>query len=192
MFLREEFFSSQSNLWREKVNRILVTFGGCDPHNLTFRILQRILPWCREKALAVRVVVGTGYQHLQVLNELIDRFSDIVSFTNSTGVISDLMEDCQVAICGNGRTVYELSHMRIPAIVVSHHDRELSHKFACPKNGFVRTGTLNGDNALDILFKHFKKLCTEEKFRKDLWEKSSQHDFINNKQRVLKLIYDLL
>jgi spore coat polysaccharide biosynthesis predicted glycosyltransferase SpsG len=192
MFLREEFFSSQSNLWRKKVNRILVTFGGCDPRNLTFRILQRILPWCRERSLAVRVVVGTGYQHLQVLNELIGEFSDIVSFTNSTGVISDLMEDCQVAICGNGRTVYELSHMRIPAIVVSHHERELSHKFACAKNGFVRMGTLDRDNALNNLSKHFKKLCINEKFRKNLWEKSSQHDFINNKQRVLKLIYDLL
>ena len=192
MFLREEFFSSKPNQWRKSVNSILVTFGGSDPRNLTLRILKKILPWCREKSLSVRVVVGTGYQHLEALNPIITKFSDVVSFTNSTGVISDLMENCQIAICGNGRTVYELSHMRIPGIVISHHERELSHKFACAKNGFIRMGTLDKENSLNNLFKHLKKLCINDDFRKNLWEKSSRHDFINNKQKVLKLIYNLI
>ena len=176
----------------KSVNSILVTFGGSDPRNLTLRILNKILPWCREKSLSVRVVVGTGYQHLEALNPIITKFSDVVSFTNSTGVISDLMENCQIAICGNGRTIYELAHMSIPGIVISHHKRELSHKFACAKNGFIRMGTLDKENSLNNLFRHFKKLCINDDYRKNLWEKSSRHDFINNKQKVLKLIYNLI
>ena len=60
-----------------------------------------------------------------------------VKLTKSTGVISSIMEQCQLAIVSNGRTVYELAHMNIPSITIAHHIREETHKFASKENGFL-------------------------------------------------------
>ena len=58
-----------------------------------------------------------------------------ISLTHSTNVISKYMLKSDIAICSNGRTVHELAHLNIPSIVISQHNRELTHNFSNPKNG---------------------------------------------------------
>ena len=96
------------------------------------------MPVCLRHRLHVDIVVGEGYGHLSQLRVFLDSCpSEAYTFTNATGVISRFMERCDLAICGNGRTVHELAHMHVPAIVISHHEREAAHPFSRPENGFA-------------------------------------------------------
>ncbi|MBI1388547.1 MAG: cytidine 5'-phosphate N-acetylneuraminic acid synthetase [bacterium] len=192
MFLREEFYSARVNEFKDRVERILVAFGGTDPSNLTINALNAILPVCREENIRVDVVVGEGYSRFEQLETLLAPHSIHSSLTNATGVISRFMEECQLAVCGNGRTVYELAHMHVPALVIAHHEREATHHFAHEGNGFINLGVFVPGVTDEIVEEQFKCLLHDRELRKRLWKATLPHDFIANKRKVLSLITRLL
>ena len=49
------------------------------------------------------------------------------------------MMESDIAICSNGRTE-ELAHLNVPSIVISQHDRELTHNFSKKHNGIESLG----------------------------------------------------
>ena len=102
------------------------------------------------------------------------------------------MEKTQLAICSNGRTVFELAHMNIPAIIVSQHTRENTHSFADEKNGFIPLGVYNENTTNEEIIENFDKLVENNDFRKNLFDAQKKYDFISTKKRVKKLIYKLL
>ena len=59
---RPEFIVSAPSPLRQKVQSVLVTFGGTDPNDLTSRtLLAAILPTANKHGIRVRVVLGLGY-----------------------------------------------------------------------------------------------------------------------------------
>lgn len=75
---------------------------------------------------------------------------ELVRFTHATNVMSRMMEGVDFAIASAGRTVYELTHMRIPAVVLAHHSREDMHTFARPANGFTYLGVMETYDAAAV------------------------------------------
>jgi hypothetical protein len=100
------------------------------------------------------------------------------------------MEKADFAVCSAGRTVYELAHMRIPAIVLSHHEREDMHSFARPENGFLYLGVMNPFRADDLRAAFLRTADPRE--RRLLRERQEQFDFTGNKARVVARILSLL
>lgn len=91
------------------------------------------------------MVTGPGYAHKEALVEHVDGLNGnepLIAFTHATNVMSREMEDADLAVRLAAQPVYELAHMRIPAIVMSHHVREDMHTFAWPRNGFVYLGVM--------------------------------------------------
>lgn len=191
-FLREEFTAATPRDFSERPARLLVTFGGTDPGNLTLRVLQAVLPVCLRHRLHVDIVVGEGYGHLSQLQTFLDSCPpEAYTFTNATGVISRFMERCDLAICGNGRTVHELAHMHVPAIVISHHEREATHPFSRPENGFVHLGLFTQETAAQIA-DELERLLLDIGWRRQLWQNTRRFDFVANRQRILQLIHGVL
>ena len=60
------------------------------------------------------------------------------------------MEQSQLAIVSNGRTLYELAHMNIPAIVLSQHKRESTHSFAYEENNQYKNSKIYASESLNI------------------------------------------
>lgn len=191
--LRDEFLKAEPNEFRPRARRVLVTFGGTDASDFTRKTLDSIVGLCREKAVAVSIVAGPGYAHK---NELESRIRDLdpggalIAFTHATNVMSREMEHADIALCSAGRTVYELAHMRIPAIVLSHHEREDMHSFARPRNGFVYLGVMR-DYRPEKVLRAFSRLL-EPGVRRPLYERLCRFDFTPNKARVIARIRSLL
>ena len=72
--------------------------------------------------MKIFIVTGPGYSGYETFRREVVGDSD-VDLTHATGVISRIMEKVQLAITSNGRTVYELAHLSIPAIVIPQHER---------------------------------------------------------------------
>ena len=102
------------------------------------------------------------------------------------------MEEVQVAISSNGRTVYELAHMNVPAIILPQHEREKTHRFARTNNGFYNLGLLDPGEFSSVLKNALVRLVEDIQFRKDLFRGMEKFDFSRNKTWVAQEIQALL
>lgn len=192
-FVRDEFISARPHTFSPDVRRLLITFGGTDPNDLTRKILHAVAPYCAENGIVIDVVTGDGYGRIEALEREVSNSSSVfIQYTHATGVISHIMESCQIAICSNGRTVYELAHMNIPAIVVSHHERENTHCFAQENNGFVSIGLWNGEETVLAVKARLKQLVENESYRKTLFDNARSANFVHSKQKVVDQVLRLL
>jgi len=190
-FLREEFENAKKHKSFDSVKSILICFGGTDQNNLTQFILDGILNFCITKKIGIHIVVGPGYSYLKELTEKAKHYKN-VELTSGTGVISSIMEKSNLAISSNGRTVYELAHMNIPAIIISQNEREGTHHFASKENGFIYVGSINQVDLLDKVLINLKRLVEDSSLRKTLFKNIKRNSFDGNLERVLKLLYSLL
>ena len=189
--LRDEFAGARRCTLQPEVKTLLITFGGTDTADCTLRVLNIVEPLCRERGITIRVVAGPGYAHKENMERHIAALGNpLVEFTWATNVMSRMMEGADMAICAAGRTVYELAHMRVPAIVIAQHDREASHTFARENNGFLFLGVAAriSDTAIDEAFRSL----LDGPLRATLFARQAALDFTRNKARVVRLMLDLL
>lgn len=145
--LRDEFLISRPASFFEEVRRILVTFGGTDPLDLTSRIFRL----AREmNANGVKIVfdfvIGPGYSGSVYKGDP----SHGIEVSRGVARVSDHMRSADLAICSQGRTTFELATMGVPAIVLAQNERERLHTFAQMDNGFINLGLGNEVSDEDI------------------------------------------
>lgn len=190
-FVRDEFNDAKPNVFRNTIDCILIAFGGTDQHNLSAKIYREIREYCSDKGIYIHIVTGPGYAAYDDL--LAETASDAnVALTHATGVMSHIMEQCQLAITSNGRTVYELAHMNIPSIVVAQHDRERMHHFSSDENGFVPLGTYRPGYTEPEVVSTLVRLVENAEYRRTLFDAASRYQFDKNKHRVARMIEALL
>lgn len=187
--LRDEFQGARRHRFSQKVQSLLITFGGTDQNDLTRKTLRSILPYCKKEGIKVYVVTGGGYPYINELEEEIAYLQGVdIEYSHATGVMSHIMEKSQIAITSNGRTVYELAHMNIPAIVISHHEREQTHLFANEENGFLPVGVYQGDKTLRDVCSLLEELVENHSLREEMFSKTAKFNFGKNKEKVIKMI----
>ena len=192
-FLREEFSEARPGRFKNKVDTALVTFGAADPNDFTRKIFKNISSYCAQNNIKIFLVTGGGYSHIEKLEKEIESIpKSVVQYVHITGAMSHIMEQSQIAIAANGRTPYELAHMNIPSIILSHHERENSHSFATRDNGFIPIGLYQGRETDKTILNSFRKLAEDKNFRKVCFDKMKPFKFQKNKERVLNLILQLL
>ena len=192
-FVREEFNDAKPCQFKDKVDSLLLMFGGADPSDFTRKILRMVKDDCGRKAIKVYVLTGSDYPFIEELEKEIEQITNIeVEYHHSIGVVSHIMEKVQVAISSNGRTAYELAHMNIPSIVLSHHERENTHKFASEKNGHIPIGTYKEVGTEEKLMQAFQRLATDTDYRRQLFDRIQPFQFVKNKKKIMNLIYSLL
>lgn len=189
--LRDEFVNARRNPLRPQVKTLLISFGGTDQRNETMRILEIVEPICRAFGIAIRIVAGPGYAHREALEERLQELENpLIEFTWATNIMSRMMEGVDLAICSAGRTVYELAHMRIPAIVLATHEREARHGFARPRNGFAFAGLM--EKVSQNRIRNFFLAMLKQKRRALYWHRQNELSFLGNKPRVVGLMLDQL
>jgi len=190
-FVRDEFLNVSPREKPEKIDNLLLTFGGVDQHNLSQKILLQISDLCREAGIQIHIVTGPGYRDEQALRRIVDA-SEGVDMTHATGVISRIMAEADLAISSNGRTVYELTHMNVPGIVIDQHVREGTHHFARRENGFINLGLYNpGVTELAVL-RTLSNLIKDRASLGELYEQTSHHQFTKAESRGVIEIKRLL
>ena len=190
--LRDEFVDATQHTVDEEIKGILLSFGGTDQNNLTLLTLKAILPILRDTNIKIHILCGSGYMFKNELEEYIDSVQNKnIKLYFEVANVSSIMEQTQLAISSNGRTVYELADMNIPAIIISHHNREASHSFATLDKGFINLGVFN-KNISDKIRDKLSKLIEDKEYRKLLFLNIKKYSFRDNKKKVVKKIMELL
>ncbi len=189
--LRDEFQDARKRRFREKIQNLLITFGGTDPNNYTLHIFQAVKDICVQKDIKIYVVTGPGYLHQKSFAAYLSGVKDCdCEHIHKTGIMSAIMEKSDLAISSAGRTVFELAHMRIPGIIISQNAREHTHYFARPEFGFEYLGYMAKVDTEKIA-ESLKKMLDPD-YRKTLYNQMKQFQFERNKNRVIKKILGLL
>lgn len=114
--LRREFLSWTG--WRrtipERASKVLVTFGGGDPDNVTAKAIEAL---AGIEGIEVTVVIGSGNPHRPALEALIARSSVSMRLEVNSTRMPELMAWADVAISAAGSTSWEMAFMGLPALL---------------------------------------------------------------------------
>lgn len=117
--LRKEFLPYKG--WQREIapvaKKILVTLGGSDPDNVTFKVIQALI----DLDLHVKVVIGGSNPHLRKIENFIQSQNNSTAFVevmvNAT-YMPELMAWADVAVAAAGSTCWELAFMGLPSLLV--------------------------------------------------------------------------
>jgi UDP-2,4-diacetamido-2,4,6-trideoxy-beta-L-altropyranose hydrolase len=121
--LREEFQNRNHEI-KTDVTNILVTTGGSDIYNVAGNLVEYLNQNSLYHNINFHIVVGSFNRHIDKLNNLSNKYNNIVLHNNVTEM-SKLMLECDLAVSAGGSTLYELCSCGIPAISFSLADNQL-------------------------------------------------------------------
>ena len=184
--LRDEFLIKKPRKFDNDLKEILVLFGGTDPCNLTkkiYNIAQKInLEYPKIK---FTFVTGLGYDLEK--NDIKTIEEKNIFIINNTNSVSQYMERADLAFTSQGRTVYELASMGIPAIVLAQNERETLHTFAQMKNGFLNLG--RGENVYEeTIIQTLKWVIGTPQIREEMRNNMLNYDLKSGIERVKRII----
>ena len=166
----------------------MVIFGGTDPSNFTKRIYEMAKRIHKDyPEIKFHFALGVGYD--QKANQIeTDEIAGIYVEQNLKH-ISDLFGKADLAFTSQGRTVYELATMGVPAVVMAQNEREMKHTFAQMNNGFLNLGL--GINVADETIETtFRWLVETPQIRKEMQSLMMRHDLKSGIKRVIGLILE--
>jgi len=171
----------------EECRNIMVMFGGADPSDLTGR-LYRISKELHGKLPDVSFHFITGFAYSK--KDSIKSLPDMNIFVhNDVKRVSLFMKEADLAITSQGRTIFELASMGVPAIVLAQNEREAEHVFAGIQNGFINLGV--GNKADDkTVIQTVRWLAETPNVRKEMRSAELTHEFRMGQKRVIDIILE--
>jgi CMP-N-acetylneuraminic acid synthetase/spore coat polysaccharide biosynthesis predicted glycosyltransferase SpsG len=184
--LRDEFMNASPKKFSSQVKEVLVLFGGTDPCNLTdkvYRLAKRSHDIYPE--IKFTFITGLGYDVSK--NHIVTLEDKNITVIHNTNYISQYMKNADLAFTSQGRTVYELAFLGVPAIVMAQNERETLHTFAQMKNGFLNLGL--GSKVLDETLQNtFDWIVNVPQIREEMSKHMLAYDLKSGIERVKKII----
>lgn len=183
--IRDEFLEEEPKEFSEEVKNIIIIFGGADPSDLTGR-LYSICKKLHESYPNVEFhfLVGFAYSHK---DKIVTDEANGIYIHNDAKRVSSFMTKADLAVTSQGRTVYELASMGVPAVVLAQNEREAEHVFAGIQNGFINLGLGVKQNDSTII-STIEWLMKTPEVRREMRRLQLSKDFSKGQDRVIKLI----
>ncbi|MBR6328758.1 MAG: hypothetical protein IKR68_03830 [Lachnospiraceae bacterium] len=183
--IRDEFLEEPPREFSEKVGNIMVIFGGADPADLTGKLygicrqLHRVNP-----EVEFHFITGFAYGRK---DEVVSLPDENIFVHHDVKRVSEYMGKADLAITSQGRTIYELASMGVPAVVMAQNPREAEHVFAGIQNGFINLGL--GERVDDVtVIKTVQWLMDTPNVRREMRQLQLSKEFAKGQERVLGLI----
>ena len=185
--MRRDLTLYQSSIKRDKVNKIILTFGGSDPCNYTELCLKILTENNIHTKIKIIIILGLGYLHD---NKIYNNYKhpNIYIYKNIQNM-ARILRNGDIAITSNGRTLLELCYFQVPTISLAQNEREKTHVHAKEENGIIFLGMKN-EFTNNSLLKNINNLINNMDYRFLLRSR-----MFNSKQILLnsnKKIWDLL
>ncbi|MGP1586911.1 MAG: cytidylyltransferase domain-containing protein [Treponemataceae bacterium] len=184
--LRDEFMVSKNKEFSPDVKNVIVLFGGTDPSNLNKKTYQAVMELTDKfPEIKFYFITGIGYDYEK--QGVVSNEKKNIFVCPNVPMVTKYMQNADLAITSQGRTIYELASLGIPAIVLSQNERELTHNFANMKHGFLNLGLgCNVDS--NTIFSTFSWLIETPAVRKNMRELMLSCELKSGLERVKKII----
>lgn len=184
--LRDEFAIAKAKPFSETVKNVLVIFGGTDPAGLTRKVYDLACSvFEKYPQISFYFVPGAGFDC--AANGIVTDADKNIFVEENVQYVSQYMEKADLAFTSQGRTVYELASLGVPAIVLAQNERETAQTFAQMKNGFFNLG-LGSRVQPQTLAKAFELLAESDLLRQEMRKAMQKYDFTGGVKRQIQLI----
>jgi UDP-2,4-diacetamido-2,4,6-trideoxy-beta-L-altropyranose hydrolase len=118
--MRDEFLKFPPKKYDipDRARRILITFGGADPHNVTLKVFQAMQE-IRDTSFELTVIVGATNPHYASLRSAVDHSRHVARLLLNASNMPELMAQSDLAITAGGGTCFELAYMKVPMFLVT-------------------------------------------------------------------------
>lgn len=182
--LRDEFLLAVPKKFSEEVKRIFVMFGGSDPLDLTSRIYDLAIKTNRDKVhYCFDFVLGLSYEN----NSIVSLLDKGINVYKNASRVSDYMKEADLAFSSQGRSMFELASLGVPAIILAQNDRETTHCFAEMANGFLNLG-LGSEVSDSDIERTFEWLVNSPNIRYEMHRNMLKNDLKAGIRRVINII----
>jgi hypothetical protein len=111
-----------------EVRRVLVTFGGADPANMTEKTIRALAAIPGD--FQVQIVVGLAYEPRAALRTWVQELGPRFEVREQVRDMSRRIHAADLVITSAGRTVYEVAAIGTPCLEMCQNAREQQHLFA--------------------------------------------------------------
>ena len=137
--LRDEFLIEQPKAFSPVVQNVVVMFGGTDPSNLNRLVYDAILA-SKGRFSKIRFYFITGIGYDNEGHGVVTRPEKNIFVYPNVPRVTKYLKEADLVILGQGRSIFEVACMGVPAIVLSQNERETTHSFANMEHGFLNLG----------------------------------------------------
>ena len=132
--LRKEFWEVPEKKIKEKIESIMVTFGGDDSKNMT----PKILAFLNNKYLNLikNVIIGRVFQNIDEIKKCADKNTNLIYYPDAEKM-KEIMLESDIAISACGQTLNELASIGVPTIGICVTENQLRNVRGWEKAGFL-------------------------------------------------------
>jgi len=172
VLLREEFITARENLQERsgQINRIFIFFGGSDPTNETFRILQS-LKKINLQNIVIDVVVGKSNIRKETIENICNQYENI-SYYCQIENMAELMAKADLAIGAGGSTTWERCYLGLPTITIIVAENQAQTTKAVEKTGAILNLGYSEEISEEEIINAIKRLLTQPSLLKEMSRKS--------------------
>jgi UDP-2,4-diacetamido-2,4,6-trideoxy-beta-L-altropyranose hydrolase len=147
--LRKEFWDAPAKPIRNKIETIMITFGGTDVHGLTAKVLKLLIDTCPK--MLKKVIIAKGFQNTTEIEKLRGNNTELEYYPDAAGM-KNVMLESDIAISAGGQTLYELARIGVPTVVVTVADNQSNNVHGWEKVGFIEyAGRWEDDGLIDTI-----------------------------------------
>lgn len=170
--LSEEFTGIKKRKTKEKVENILITFGGEDSSDLTPCVLEAIEEI--ENSVKVNVIIGPFFRNIKEIEEIANKMKKKVNLIFDPPSIKEQLLASDITITAGGITLYELACAGTPTIAFCTAENQVKNIEGMEKAEIImNAGWVN--NFLKGKFKEkVKNLITNFSLREEIAEKGQK------------------
>lgn len=185
--IRDEFLLARPKAFQERVDNVLIIFGGTDPSNLTGKLLSVIMSLPQKLGIKFTIVLGMGYEKTLQVMETARKCNREIEVFQQVNLMTTLMARADLAVSSQGRTMFELARMGVPTILLAQNQREMHHEFGNLPNGFINLG-LGSEVDECTIRETIMWLLKAPQIRQQMRERMLSTDLTNGINRVRKII----
>ena len=117
VMLRDALLKRDEKKEKDKVEKILITLGGADKDNFTFKILKTIKTI--NENIEVIAIIGPFNTFYKTFEEYIKDTNSNIKLIKSPDNMADFYFESDIAISAGGTSCYELAYYGIPNLIIT-------------------------------------------------------------------------
>lgn len=151
--------------FKKKIKNILVTCGGSDVKNISYKITKFLLK--ENKGVIIHIVIGSlfNFKNLVIIKNLQKKFPKYIKLHFRIKNLYHVSKNCEAAFSLSGLSKYELIHQNLPIIVLNLNSQDRKINYILEKQKLLIT--LNNLKSKKDINK-FKNFVLNSKIRKVL------------------------
>ena len=132
--LRKEFWDVQEKATRDKIESVMLTFGGNDSEQMTLKILRMLKETYPE--MTKKVTIARGFQNVKEIESLKNSKTEFIYYPDAE-MMKQVMLEVDIVISAGGQTLYELAKVGVATVAVAVTDNQLRNVEGWQRTGFV-------------------------------------------------------